>query len=353
MPVHVTRRRRKNGPWYARGTVRVGQATIVVPEYSTGCLSRADADAEAARRDAEARQDILSGAAGRARKLTIADCIVAYDERPGGVSPSDANRLADFNDRIGHRSLADADAAWGDWLNVRARRMSPGTVKRCRAILNAALVYGAGRFQVRAPKLPSAPPQAGEHARVAFLTETEADRLIAAYNLSAQPVALVLRYQGLRTQEALRLDWRAVNWRARTLFITGGSAIGVANTKSRRPRMVPLHRRVRVMLYGLWRRSGRPALGPVFLSSRGSPYADTRGHGGNPLKKAHETACRRAGIRGFRVHDWRHHFAAMMVMSGCDLPTLMRLGGWSDHRMVLRYAAVGTEHMAAAIRRVA
>jgi integrase len=353
MPVHVTRRRKKGGPWYARGTVKVGKARLVVPEYSTGCVSRADAEAQAAARDAEIRESILDGAAGRARRLTISDCIVAYDERPGGVPSSDAGRLADFNERIGHRSLADAEAAWNDWFEARGRRLAPATVKRCRGILSAALVHGAKQYRVVAPKLPAAPAIAGEHARVAFLTELEADRLTAAYNPFAQPVAIMLRYQGLRTQEALRLDWRAVDWRRRTLFVTGSAAIGGILTKSRRPRMVPMHRRVRVALFLLWRRQGRPSIGPVFLSSRGRPYADTRGQGGNPLARAHATACRKARIVGFRVHDWRHHWASHLVMAGVDLPTIMRLGGWSDHRMVLRYTAVGTEHMADAIQRVA
>jgi integrase len=354
MPVHVTRRRKKGGPWYARGTVKVGKARIIVSEYSTGCISRADADAQAAARDAEVRESILGGSAGCARRLTISDCIVAYDEyRPGGVPSYDAGRLADFNERIGHRSLADVEAAWNDWFEARGRHLAPATVKRCRAILSAALMCGARHHQVVAPKVPAVHAIAGEHARVAFLTEREADRLVEAYNPFAQPVAIMLRYQGLRTQEALRVDWRAVNWARRTLFISGGTAIGSIQTKSRRPRMVPMHRRVRIALFLLWRRQGRPSIGPVFLSSRGRPYADTRGEGGNPLAKAHATACRKAGLAGFRVHDWRHHWASHLVMAGVDLPTIMRLGGWSDHRMVLRYAAVGTEHMAAAIQRVA
>jgi hypothetical protein len=41
-----------------------------------------------------------------------------------------------------------------------------------------------------------------------------------------------------------------------------------------------------------------------------------------------------------------------MIMSGCDLYTLMRLGGWSSLTMVERYAAVSIDHMAEAISRV-
>jgi integrase len=347
--VHVSRKR--GGIWYARGSVRVGKTTVIVAEYSTGCSARNAAESAAAARDAEIRQGILEGPAGRSRRLTIADCIAAYLARPGGLQPYDQDRLANFNDRIGHRPLADAPDAWIDWLASR-RPMKASSAARWRAILRAALAHSAGANGVPAPAIPGVSGGDGE-ARLAYLTHEEADRLCAAYNAAARPVAIVMRYQGLRTQEALRLDWRAVNWHRRTLFVTASGVIGETRTKTRKARTMPMHRRTRVTLYLLWRARGRPKSGPVFISSRGEPYADTRGQGGNPLKQAHRTACKIAGIHGFRVHDWRHHWASHLVMAGVDLPTLMRLGGWSDHRMVLRYAAVGVEHMAEAIGRVA
>ena len=114
-----------------------------------------------------------------------------------------------------------------------------------------------------------------------------------------------------------------------------------------------MHPRVRLLLVGMWHAAGRPERGHVFLSSRGQPYDDTQDEGGNPLRRAHETACRRAGVRDFRVHDWRHDWAARCVMSGMDLYTLMRLGGWSSLAMVERYAAVTAHHMRDAMARVA
>jgi integrase len=55
--------------------------------------------------------------------------------------------------------------------------------------------------------------------------------------------------------------------------------------------------------------------GPITCFCRlvARPYSDTRDYrlpSGNPLRKAHATPCRRAGIRDFKVHDWRHHWAA-------------------------------------------
>jgi integrase len=265
----------------------------------------------------------------------------------------DRDRLAELNERIGGRLLSEAADAWREWKDARGPALRITTVSRWRSALHAAIAYGCETHGIDAPKLPAVRVRKHEGERIAYLTHVEADRLIAGYNPYARGVALTLRYQGLRTQEALRLDWRQIDWRRRTLFVMATAEQGVARTKSRQGRAVPMHRRVRVALYLIWRRRGRPARGPVFLSSRGEPYADTRGKGGNPLKRAHATACRHAGITSFRVHDWRHHWAAHMVMTGCDLYTLMRLGGWSSLEMVQRYSAVSIDHMAEAIERVA
>jgi hypothetical protein len=234
MPVHVSRKRK--GVWYARGTVRVGKTRVIVAEYSTGCRARADAEAQAAARDAETRADLLHGGTGRPARLTIAECILLYLHR-SHVPDYDAGRLNDFNERIGHYALTETEAGWAAWLEQRGEALAPASIKRCRAILNAALVYGARQRQAAAPELPPPPRVAGENDRIAFLTEAEADRLVAAYNRWAQPIAVVFRYQGLRTQEALRLDWRVVDWKRRTVFIAGTAAIGEARTKPRRARV--------------------------------------------------------------------------------------------------------------------
>jgi integrase len=341
MPIAI---RKRGDVWYARGTVRVGDQTVKVREYSTGCRARGDAEAQASSHEAAVRAEILSGPEGRARKLTIADAISAYQKRPGGVPMYDIDRLTDLNDRIGDRPLAAASDAWNLWLGTRGASMAPGTAARWRAILQAALTHAAKANGLAVPRLPTVRQKTDE--RVVYLTLMEREKLLACYSSAARPVAQILAYQGLRTQEALRLDWRNVDWRRSTLYIS--------ITKTGVPRTVPMHSRVELTLAQIWKIRQYPSSGPVFLSSRGEPYTDTRatGSGGNPLSKAHKTACRKAGITGFRVHDWRHDWAAHMVMSGCDIITLMRLGGWRSTKMVQRYASVTTEHMAEAMERL-
>ena len=336
--------RKRGEVWHARGTVRIGKDTIVVPEYSTGQSARADAVDVADREAARLRDERLEGAAGRARRLTIGDCFASYLSRPAKLQPYDIGRVGHLNDLMGHRPVTEAPQGWQTWLQAHPKA-SPGTAARWRTILLAALRAGCQAAQVPPPRLPTI--RQNREVRVIYLSAGERRRLLAAYPPHAACPALLLAYQGMRTQEVLRLDWRAVDLTRETIHVRSDG------TKSGRGRSIPMHGRVRLLLVGMWHAAGQPDVGPVFRSSRGHPYQDTRGFGGNPLKKQHAAACTAAGVRGFRVHDWRHDWSARCVMSGMDLYTLMRLGGWSTLRMVERYASVSGEHMREAVRRIA
>lgn len=98
-------------------------------------------------------------------------------------------------------------------------------------------------------------------------------------------------------------------------------------TKSRRSRRVGMRPIVRTTLAAIWERQGQPGTGTVFFSRRRQPYADTNLTGGNPLTKAHQTACRKVGIIGLRIHKWRHHFAVWFLKRGGNLRALCQIAG--------------------------
>lgn len=340
--------RKRGDIWYARGTVRVGRETITVREFSTGCGTRADAAAAAGAEEARIRAEHLDGPAGRARGVTIAACILAYLNRPQGVALQQAAKFEALSEAIGHHTLGKLHEAWGDWRQAH-RKHAAATSVRYRALLMAAVRYHCKAERLPAPELPAI--EVRQQERIAMLTAPERRRLLAAYSPHAACPVLLLAHQGMRTQEVLRLDWRDVDLEQET--IRAGVRAGSRATKSRRGRAIPMHPHVARLLVGMWHAAGEPSEGPVFLSQRGKPYADTEDTGGNPLRAAHRTACTRARIRDFRVHDWRHDWAARMVMAGVDLFTLMRLGGWSSLKMVEKYGAVSADHLREAIRKIA
>lgn len=84
------------------------------------------------------------------------------------------------------------------------------------------------------------------------------------------------------------------------------SGIRLNHTKNAIIQSVPMHPRVMGVLHPIWEERRRPLKGRGFLNRFGKPYQDTRKAnipGGNPIKNQHATACQRAGIEDFTVHD--------------------------------------------------
>ncbi|HEY4254372.1 MAG TPA: tyrosine-type recombinase/integrase [Roseomonas sp.] len=258
---------------------------------------------------------------------------------PATVSDQDAAKYARISDLIGRYTLGDLGPAWDLW-NERHPGHSPGTARRYRALIPAAVNAYCRSRKAPAPTLPLV--EGDEVERVVHLTDQERPALLRSYNPSAGCPALVCAYQGSRVRETLILDWRNVIWRQETIRLDWET------TKGKKTRSVPMHRKVALMLWGVWCSRDKPSRGRVFLSSRGEPYADTRDVGGNPLSKAHATACARAEVTDFHFHDW----ACQMVLSGTDLISLMKIGGWSSLQMVQRYATMRADHHKEAISRL-
>jgi integrase len=337
--------RKRGRYWHCRGTIRVGKETRDVKEHSTGCTEKQTAKEYRDKYTGEIREELLSGTSGRARLLTFADAGLAYINRPDGTHKMDLWRVGELNEHMGDHLIADVKDGWRVFMEKRCSNLAPATVERFRKVAQAAINQLCRDHDIVAPKLP---PIKFKNDVIRFLSIADQERLIKSYAVHVQPIALTLCYQGLRTQEALQLNWTNVNFQQQTLYIN--------RTKNGEPRMVPMHPRVLEAIHSIHRARDFPSEGHVFLNRLGKPYADTRDYkypGGNPIAKAHKTACKRAGITNFRPHDWRHHWASQLVMKGVGLETVKKLGGWKSLDMVLRYAAVSAEHEAEAIRKLA
>jgi integrase len=331
---------RQRGPariWYLRGSVTLGQKRIDVAEFSTGTDNKEAAEHFRNKKEEELRHELMFGPKVRLNQFCIADALLAYLNKPTRPNSADTARAGKLNEILGDRLLTEAKQAWLEFRETQLARHKPAGQDRYRQVLQAALNVFHERLDLPAVKLKTIP---FKNQRVRFLTSEEQDRLLASYAPHVQPIALVLCYQGARTQEALQLRWSEVNFDRNTIWFS--------RTKSKIPRTNPMHPKVAGALKVLWEKAGRPVSGNVFLNRLSEPYTDTRDlkvQGGNPLTSAHRTACKRAGITNFRVHDWRHHWASQMMMAGCDFRALMDLGGWLSHSMVMRYAAVSSDHL--------
>ncbi|MCZ7598461.1 MAG: site-specific integrase [Gammaproteobacteria bacterium] len=81
-------------------------------------------------------------------------------------------------------------------------------------------------------------------------------------------------------------------------------------------------------------------------------FCDKQGNRIQSVKRSFATACRRAGITDFRVHDLRHTCVAWLVTAGIPLAEVRDLLGHSTVKMTERYAHLAPENVRAAVARL-
>jgi integrase len=155
-----------------------------------------------------------------------------------------------------------------------------------------------------------------------------------------KPLVLLALNTGLRRGELLGLKWSAVNLSGRVLSVTAETA------KSGHTRRVPLNTEALSTLTTWHKSAGKPGADDFVF-----PGAD-----GERIKRidaAWESLMKRAGLKNFRLHDCRHHFASRMVQAGVDLYTVKELLGHSEITMTERYSHLAPDNLRAAVEKVA
>ena len=328
MPLKLIRRPR-SPYWIIRGTLRG-----IRVEESTGVSDRRAAEEIRAKREAEV---LAQSVYGRRAVATFAEAAVSYLEHGGST-----RFIEPVIKYFGTTPLAQIDQ---DALDRGARKLFPKTSPATRnrqfyTPASAVLWHAARRAWCSAPIIERPEESAG---RIRWLSLAEADRLIDACSDHLKPLVVFMLYTGARVGEALWLDWRDVDLsRAHVTF---------PKTKNGEARGVTLHPRVIAALANL---PGRNA--EVFRRPDGLPYTrplvqnDTSA--GTRSKTAFKAACRRARIPDFHPHDCRHTWATWHYAANRDIGALQRLGGWRSVRMVMRYAHVNVDELAATINRL-
>lgn len=131
-------------------------------------------------------------------------------------------------------------------------------------------------------------------------------------------IHMVLFYSGMRVSEALRAELR-------------GNAFYLGTTKNGKPRLVPVHPRLRNFL---WVYDGRAMPAKITVQKH--------------IRLARE-AC---GLTDVHVHDLRHSAASEMINAGVDLYTVGAVLGHRDSRSTQRYAHLATDTLAVAVAKI-
>jgi integrase len=145
------------------------------------------------------------------------------------------------------------------------------------------------------------------------------------------PAVLLSMNTGLRRGEVVKLRWGSVDFNRRLVTVEG------QNAKNRQTRHVPLNEEALSVLRRWREQSGTGVR--VFDVVTG-------------FQAAWEKILSRAGIRNFRWHDLRHHFASRLVQHGVPLNTVRDLLGHSTVDMSLRYAHLAPDQRREAVAKL-
>ncbi|MBL6691599.1 MAG: site-specific integrase [Pseudomonadales bacterium] len=149
-----------------------------------------------------------------------------------------------------------------------------------------------------------------------------------------KPLCILAMNTGMRRGEIFQLEWGSVDFNLKQIKIKAASA------KSGKSRDIPMNDEVLQTLLTWRNETDSESL--VFPSP-------VTGKVLNNIKKSWKGLMLLSGIKEFRFHDLRHHFASRLVMAGVDLNTVRELLGHSSIDMTLRYAHLAPEHKAAAV----
>ncbi|MGE4279512.1 MAG: tyrosine-type recombinase/integrase [Magnetospirillum sp.] len=286
---------------------------------------------------------------GKPREMTLGDALDRYRDtviRTKG-KPKAAQReeyaLAVLKRGLGEKTrLLDIKAPTiADYRDkMTAEGKAPATVNRYLALLKATL----RKAHMEWGALPAVPPirlLKLNNARYRWLTEEEERCLLEVAAPHLRDLIVFLIDTGARRSEATGLTWRYVD-----LDRQGRGTVSFMDTKSGKPRTVPLTSRVRDMLAG-WRTPATKPDDRVFLyrpMGRGDGVCKNPGTP-RPFGFPYEpwkTALARAGLEDVHLHDLRHTFASRLVMRGVPLVTVSKLLGHASIHMTMRYSHLAT-----------
>lgn len=156
-------------------------------------------------------------------------------------------------------------------------------------------------------------------------------RIIKACADHLKPIVVTALNIGMQKTKVLTLKRDSVDLKHDFIILD--------KTKNGERREIPINQTVKETLNRIIRRVDLPY---VFHDPK-------TGNCCKDVKTDFNAACRRTGIKDFRLHDLRHTFAPQLVMAGIDLTTIKELLGHKNLTMSLRYAHLAPSHKVKAV----
>ncbi|HEX8177796.1 MAG TPA: site-specific integrase [Pyrinomonadaceae bacterium] len=203
---------------------------------------------------------------------------------------------------------------------IRNRQRTIASVNRELELLRAMLRFAHSEGWIsRTPHILI--NKADENERMRILSQQEELKLLASCHGKREhlkPLLIAALDTAMRRGELFKLRWSEVNLEKFTIYIKA------MNTRSPHPRTVGITPRLGYELERLYESSPKDPNCLVF------GVKDT-------VKRSFTSACRAAGIEGFRFHDCRHTAITRMLRSGLEAAEVMKVSGHTQWKTFLRY----------------
>ena len=274
------------------------------------------------------------------RFAEFADDYAAHAERNNAGWVADRDRIRVLREAFGSLPADLPIALLRGWFSNRG--WAAGTHNRTRTVLYSIFRLAAENGKIDSNPVKALKRQKEPEGRVRFLNQSAPDeearlrKVILAQWPDHLPELDIAINSGLRRSEQYRLEWSAVDFLRRDLF--------VARSKNGDSRHIALNDEALAAFRTLHARTG--GKGHVFTSERG-------GHRLRGGRHWFEPALAEAGIRDFTWHCLRHTFASRLVMAGVDIRTVAALLGHKQIQMTMRYAHLAPAHNQAAVQKLA
>ena len=325
---------------------------------STKTKNRREAEAiEREQRD-RAKREVAASKAART-SLRLDDVCGRYWEEVGQHHADASNthrqlaRLIDFFgpdkllNEITDPEIAELVARRRGERNRAGKLISPFTVNDTPEQLKKLFTRARVAWGVRFDQVPNwrAHKLAEPQERVRELVGDEGERLEAAARSDYLPVLRFAHATGLRLTECVTLKWSEVDWHARRIRKPG---------KGGRTVTAPITDALRVILWPL--RGHHPDFVFTYIAEhtqegrvKGERYPVTV----TGLKTTWRRLRKRAGVEGFRFHDYRHDLGTKLLRQTGNLKLVQRALNHADIKTTTRYAHVLDDEVADALERLA
>ena len=226
------------------------------------------------------------------------------------------------------------------YINWRSETVSEGTLRRELGALSAAFNHAIKKqkWRIENPCLKAEVPKEPK-GRVRYLTRSEAKRLLRAAELPylVDFIELALN-TGCRKGELLNLKWENVDFSTRLVYLD--------QTKSGDWQTVPINEAARQVLVRRMRLRDQICPNSQWVFFHRVPALNSKvGDRVKNIRRSFKSACNRAGIENFRIHDLRHTFASWLVMEGVPLFEVSKLLRHASIQMTERYAHLAPDHL--------